>query len=80
MSETLRTPLNRASDFEETPLVMRVIAGTHSINIYVIRRYTPNRASGPVGTPLVVRVTPYTQYNFPLTVHVIRRYTSKSCE
>ena len=80
MSETLRTPLNRASDPEGTPLVVRVIAGTHFINIYVIRRYTPNRASGPVGTPLVVRVTSYTQYKCPLTVHVIRRYTPKSCE
>ena len=43
-------------------------------------KYTSNRSSDLVGTPLVMRVTPYTQYNCPLTVHVIRRYTLKSCE
>ena len=75
MSDTIRTPLNRASDSMGTLLVVRVIAGTHSINIYVTRSYTPNHASGPVGIPLVMRVTMYTQYNCPLTVHVIRRYT-----
>ena len=72
--------INRASDPVGTPLVMQVITGTHSINIYVIRRYTPNRASGRVETPLVMRVTLYTQNNYPLTTHVIYRYTSKSCE
>ncbi|KAA0059688.1 hypothetical protein E6C27_scaffold54G001430 [Cucumis melo var. makuwa] len=44
----------------------------------LLLKYTPNRASGPIGTPLVGRVTPYTQYNCPLTVHVIRSSTVRS--
>ena len=58
----MNTP-NRASDLEGTPLVVRVVAGTHPINMFVIRRYTLNRANGLIaGTD-------------PINMFVIHRYT-----
>ena len=66
------------SEIVQTPLIMQV---THMntpscvsdrrytlLNMSMICSYTPNHVSGPFRTFLVVQLTPYTQYNYPLTM------------